>query len=264
MLCAKDRSERSAQLVSRRICSLISANSSEVIRAHAENGTFYITSRTLLLETGCRLSGKTAAVVMPEASFLEIDESDDWFVVERLLERQQQARLQERLAKIRCVLTDCDGVLTDGGMYYFETGGELIKFNTRDDKGFQLFREHGNLTGTVTGEAVEPMRRRAAKIQVVELHTGAHERMCVVAEICEQRKLSFEAILFIGDDINDLEAIRAVGVGCTVSDATERLKEAADYVTEAEGDRGAFREVAEMVLGENIFLQHTLANKQYA
>lgn len=216
-----------------------------------ENGAFYITSRTRLLSTGCRISGRTVAVKMPEACYFEIDEPEDWIVVERLLARQQRKRcsLRERLARIRCVLTDCDGVLTDGGMYYTETGDELKKFNTRDGKGFQLLREHGILTGIVTGEAVELVRRRAAKLQVDELHTGALDKMSVVAEICERRGLSFEEVLFIGDDINDLEVIQAVGAGCAVNDATECVKEAAVYVTKAEGGGGALREVAEMVVG---------------
>lgn len=216
-----------------------------------ENGAFYITSRARLLETGCRISGNIAAVEMPEASYFELDEPDDWIIVERLLASRNKTAcsLSERLSKIRCVLTDCDGVLTDGGMYYGESGEELKKFNTRDGMGFRLLQEAGILTGIITGEAVELVERRAKKLRVDELHLGATEKAAIIRDICERRNLSFEQILYIGDDTNDTEAIRTAGVGCAVSDALKEAKEAADYITCARGGEGAFREVAVMVLG---------------
>lgn len=215
-----------------------------------ENGAFYITSRTGLLQSGCRISGSITAVEMPEPSYFEIDDPEDWLIAEHLLARQQRksTALEERLSRIRCVLTDCDGVLTDGGMYYAESGDELKKFNTQDGMGFQRLREKGIITGIITGEDVELVKRRAKKLKVDELHMGIRNKLQTLREICDRRNLSLDRILYIGDDINDMETIRAVGVGCAVINAGKSVKEAADYVTMARGGAGAFREVAELVL----------------
>jgi len=215
-----------------------------------ENGAFYITNRKRLLETRCRISGRIFAVEMPESSYFEIDEPEDWELVEFLLKRQQRCEpiFSRKLEKIRCVLTDCDGVLTDGGMYYSEFGDELKKFNTRDGKGFQLLRDSGLITGIITGEDVKIVHQRGRKLLVDELHTGVSDKKEVLRQICERRQISFEEVLFIGDDINDMEVLKMAGFGCAVSDAEEVVKEAADYVTRSGGGRGAFREVAEMVI----------------
>ena len=152
-----------------------------------ENGAFYITSRERLLATQCRISGNIGTVEMPEETFFEIDEPSDWMIIETLMqiskEKEMRDNLSMKLQNIKCLLTDSDGVLTDGGMYYSETGDELKKFNTKDGKGFQLLREHGYLTGIITGEDVRLVKRRAEKLKVDILYMGVANKIEILHRI---------------------------------------------------------------------------------
>jgi N-acylneuraminate cytidylyltransferase len=146
------------------------------------------------------------------------------------------------------LLTDSDGVLTDGGMYYTENGDEMKKFNTKDGMGFQLLREKGIKTGIVTGENRELVKNRALKMKVDELHMGISNKIEVIRGICVKHNISLSDVAYIGDDINDIEVIKTVGFGCCVNDAMESVKEIAKYKTKANGGQGAVREVAELIL----------------
>ena len=114
-----------------------------------ENGAFYITSKTDLIKTGNRVSGNIKAVEMNEDTFFEIDEPSDWVIIEALMKKNGISAPCD-IPNIKLFLTDCDGCLTDGGMYYSEKGDELKKFNTRDGMGFALLRKRGILTGIIT------------------------------------------------------------------------------------------------------------------
>lgn len=144
--------------------------------------------------------------------------------------------------------TDSDGVLTDGGMYYSENGDELKKFNTKDGMGFKLLKENGFKTGIITGENIELVKRRAEKMKVDVVYLGINDKMKILNEICNKFDLKYNEIAYIGDDINDLEVIKAVGFGCTVNDGMECVKEVAEYITKVDGDKGAVREVVELIL----------------
>lgn len=214
-----------------------------------ENGAFYITSKKALLNTKCRISGNIAAVEMPEETYYELDEPTDWEIIECLLKKKSNSVLNDKITKkIKCVLADSDGVLTDGGMYYSENGDELKKFNTKDGMGFKLLKEAGIITGIITGENRELVRRRAEKMKVDEVYLGIQDKMKVLDEICTKYHLDYEEVAYIGDDINDLEVIKAVGLGCTVKNGMECVKEVAKIITDAKGGEGALREIAEIIL----------------
>ena len=150
-----------------------------------ENGAFYITSKKRLLETSCRVSGEICTVEMPDESYFEIDEPSDWIIVESLLrrDRKEQDYLSNKLGKIKCLLTDCDGVLTDGGMYYSENGDELKKFNTKDGMGFKLLKKLNFITGIITGEKIELVRRRAEKLKLDVIYLGVDDKMEILSQI---------------------------------------------------------------------------------
>lgn len=216
-----------------------------------ENGAFYITSKQRLLDKKCRLSGKIGIVEMSEETFFEIDEPSDWLIVEGLLKNSSKStNPTEKLRRIKCLLTDSDGVLTDGGMYYSEHGDEIKKFNTKDGMGFKLLKEAGFITGIITGENIELVRRRAEKMKVDEVYLGIKDKTKVLNEICAKYELKHEEIAYIGDDINDLDVIKVVGFGCTVKDGMQCVKEVADFITETKGGQGAVREVVELILGQ--------------
>lgn len=147
-------------------------------------------------------------------------------------------------------LTDCDGCLTDGGMYYSESGDELKKFNTKDGMGFGLLTESGIITGIITGEDTQIVKKRADKLQIDILKMGVKDKLPVILDLCKIYDISMEQIAYIGDDRNDLEVIRSVGFGCSVKNGHPEVRDSAAYVTQREGGQGAIREVVELLLRE--------------
>ncbi len=213
-----------------------------------ENGAFYIISKSLFLQTNCRLAGRIKTVEMSDDTYFEIDEPSDWIILEELMRKRQKRVLDIHIPEIRLFLTDSDGCLTDGGMYYSEQGDELKKFNTRDGMGFSLLKEHGILTGIITGEDTELVRRRAHKLQLDICKCGVKDKLTCIKEICNELNIDLENVVYIGDDINDLQVIENVGFGCCVSDAHNSLKSKAKYITKKGGGEGAIREIIDLIL----------------
>ena len=215
-----------------------------------ENGAFYITSRKSFTKSRCRISGNIRLCEMDEASYFEIDEISDWIIIEQLLKRrlENQNTRNASIPPIRMFLTDCDGCLTDGGMYYTENGDEIKKFCAQDGMGFQLLHEKGIVTGIITGEKRELNRRRAQKLNLDIYEDGVKDKLSVVNSICQKYKIDLVNVAYVGDDINDIEVIKAVGFGCSVANGTESVKKVSDYITRKTGGNGAIREVIEMLL----------------
>lgn len=206
-----------------------------------ENGAFYITSKKLLMESKNRISGNIKACEMREESFIEIDEPQDWIILESLMKKRENT--QKAKKTIRLVATDCDGVLTDGGMYYSESGDELKKFNTLDGMGFELLRNHGIKTAIITGESTELVKRRAQKLKVDDLIMGEKDKLGALKRLCEKYEISLEEAAYIGDDIFDIPAIEACGYGCAPQNALDEVKESAKFVTKLSGGKGCLREM---------------------
>ncbi len=151
-------------------------------------------------------------------------------------------------AKIKLILSDVDGVLTDGTMYLADDGQQTMRFHLRDGFGIRMWREAGGLFGLVTGRDVEAVRRRAAQIKADFLRQGIDDKLPVVDQIADELGLARDEICYVGDDLLDLRAVRAVGLGVAVADAAEEIRQAARYVTSVRGGRAAVREVIELVL----------------
>jgi len=157
--------------------------------------------------------------------------------------------LEKKLLGIKLLLTDCDGVLTDGGVYYGESGEILKKFNIRDGMGVERLRNFaGVTTGIVTGEFSPSVAKRAEKLKITELHLGAKDKPVVLNEILTRLNLKAEEVAFIGDDSNDQEIIKLCGFSACPADALSFIKESVDYICEAKGGEGCFREVAELII----------------
>lgn len=157
--------------------------------------------------------------------------------------------LQNKIAKIKLVLTDCDGVLTDTGVYYSEKGEVMKRFSIRDGMGVERLRNLLNIeTGIVTGEFSESVRKRAEKLKIKELHLGIKNKVLLLNEIMKRKKLKRENIAYIGDDMNDYEIMQKVGLAACPSDAMKEIIEISDYVCKNRGGFGAFREFAEMII----------------
>ena len=156
--------------------------------------------------------------------------------------------LQKSLQQIRLFATDVDGVLTDGGMYYAESGDEWKKFNTRDGMGIKLLQKAGIITAIVTQERTKLVARRAEKLTIPELHQGVLDKLSLVREMASRHGLTLSQVAYIGDDINDLETLKAVGFSATPADGMPQVAAAVDYICQKKGGEGAVREMIEMIL----------------
>jgi YrbI family 3-deoxy-D-manno-octulosonate 8-phosphate phosphatase len=152
------------------------------------------------------------------------------------------------LKQVRLFATDVDGVLTDAGMYYAESGDEWKKFNTRDGMGLKLLQRAGIVTAFVTMEDTKMVARRAAKLGIPELHQGARDKLSVLRDMAARHGLTLEEIAYIGDDVNDLEALRAVGFSAAPADGMPPVLNVVDYVCRKKGGEGAVRELVDMIL----------------
>ena len=152
------------------------------------------------------------------------------------------------LRGIKLFATDVDGVLTDAGMYYAESGDEWKKFNTRDGMGLKLLQRRGILTAIVTQERTKLVARRAEKLAIPELHQGVMDKLLCIREMAERHGLTLSQVAYIGDDINDLEALKAVGVSASPADGMPEVAAVVDYVCQKKGGEGAVREIVEMIL----------------
>lgn len=148
----------------------------------------------------------------------------------------------------KLIFTDIDGVWTDGGMYYDQTGNEWKKFNTSDSVGVVYCKMLGIPVCILTGEDTDIVRRRAEKLKVDFLYQGVRNKLTTAAQLCETLNISLKEVAFIGDDINDLALIKAVGVSGCPANAADYIKQEVTFVTDLEGGKGAFRNFVEIVL----------------
>ncbi len=157
--------------------------------------------------------------------------------------------LHEKAKHIKLLITDCDGVLTDAGVYYGENGEVLKKFNIRDGMGVERLRKLVNVeTAIITGEVSPSVAKRAEKLKITALHLGIKDKLAVLVQIMVNRNLTKNNIAYIGDDVNDIEIMQNVGLTACPSDAISFTKEVADYICENKGGEGCFREFAELII----------------
>src|SRR5213594_4574430 len=152
------------------------------------------------------------------------------------------------LKRIRLFAMDVDGVLTDAGMYYSESGEELKKFNTRDGMGIKLLQAAGLVTALITMEETKLVTRRAEKLAIPEVHQGARHKPAAMREVVARHGLTLQQVAYIGDDVNDLEVLNAVGFSAAPADALPVVRNAVEYVCRQKGGEGAVREVADLIL----------------
>jgi len=216
-----------------------------------ENGAFYINTVENILKSGNRLSGKIGVYEMPEYTATEIDEPDDWTILESLMQRHVLSKQQQEKKQIKLFLCDVDGTLTDGGMYYSETGDELKKFNTRDGMGFQLLREAGIKTGIITSENTKIVENRVKKLKIDYLRQSKRDggKVAAAKEICDELGISFNEVAYIGDDINCYELLSSVGIAACPADAIQKVRSIPNiHVVTRNGGEGCVREFIESLL----------------
>jgi 3-deoxy-D-manno-octulosonate 8-phosphate phosphatase (KDO 8-P phosphatase) len=153
-----------------------------------------------------------------------------------------------RARRIRLLLMDCDGVLTDGKVWLTEDFDEQKSFHTRDGQGLALMHRAGLLTGIISGRKSSAVDRRAHDLKIAYVHQFAKDKVQALDEILSEAAVSSDECAFIGDDLADIALMRRVGLAIAVADAARETKAVAHYVTEMNGGEGAVREVCELIL----------------
>lgn len=223
-----------------------------------ENGAFYINTVRNILDNKNRLSGKIGIYEMPEYTASEIDEPDDWIILENLMHKHVLQRQTNSVSftnnsnrqPIKLFLTDIDGTLTDGGMYYSENGDELKKFNTRDGMGINILRKNGIKVGIITSENCLLNQRRAEKLKLDYIRQGARneEKLAIAKEIAAKMGISMQEVAYIGDDVNCIELLSAVGIAGCPADANEKVKSIPGIkIMTKKGGEGCVREFCEII-----------------
>ena len=155
--------------------------------------------------------------------------------------------MNNKLPKL--ILTDIDGVWTDGGMYYDGTNMELKKFHTYDSAGVLLARYLGIPVGILTGENTQIVQRRADKLKVDYCFLGCKDKVAITIKLCEELGIGMSDVAYIGDDLNDMKLLRLVGWAGVPASAPEYVKELASISLLKGGGEGVFREFVEKILG---------------
>ena len=214
-----------------------------------ENGAFYISSVSDIKKTKNRISGDIATYKMPEFSYTEIDEPDDWIVAESLMKKFILKDKTPDFSKIKIFLSDVDGVLTDAGMYYTENGDEFKKFCTYDGMGFQLLQKTGIKVGILTTEDRELNRRRAKKLGLDFDFHGAKDKLQIVKNLCEKENVSLDEIAYIGDDVNCFELLSNAGISACPMNTVSKIKSIPNIIQlQKNGGDGVVREFVELIL----------------
>lgn len=160
---------------------------------------------------------------------------------------------------IKLVLSDIDGVWTDGGMYYSSTGEELKKFNTSDSAGVLFCKLLDIKVGIITGENVPMVQRRADKLNLDYAFLGAKNKVGIVEKLCAELGITLKEVAYIGDDINDMALLSKVGYSATPLNAPIYVQNVAQVTLPVRGGDGAFRAFVEKILIENNLLDEALS-----
>ena len=155
----------------------------------------------------------------------------------------------------KLVITDIDGVWTDGGMYYDQSGNEMKKFNTSDSGGVNFCKFLQIPIVIITGEDTNIVKNRAKKLNIDFLFQGITDKVMVASKIISDLGIHWEDVAFIGDDIGDYKLLQKVGISGAPNNASEYIKDMVDIVTKKNGGDGAFREFVEVIIGKEKTLE---------
>ncbi|HEX9180141.1 MAG TPA: HAD-IIIA family hydrolase, partial [Burkholderiales bacterium] len=166
--------------------------------------------------------------------------------------------LASRAARIRLLMLDVDGVLTDGRLYFGPSGEELKVFHSRDGHGLKMLRESGVELAIITGRSSRALERRAAELGIGRLYQGVEDKAAVMEELLSELGIERAAAACMGDDVVDLPLMRRCGLAFTVPDAPEIVRRHAHFVTRHAAGAGAVREACEVIMSAQGSLQKRL------
>ncbi len=156
--------------------------------------------------------------------------------------------LKERLSKIRLLVMDVDGTLTDGSMYYSSEGEQLKRFNVRDGMGIELLKKGNISTAIITSENSPIALARANKLKIENIEINCRDKSSALRNLASKLNMDLSEIAYIGDDVNDIHVMGICGFAACPFDSVESIKNIADYICKNSGGKGAVRELCEMIL----------------
>lgn len=214
-----------------------------------ENGAVYASTKAAFLDSKNRVSGKVGLVEMNEESYTEIDSIIDWEIVEKLLaNRLQQSKDHNR---IDYLVLDVDGVFTDGCVYFGAEGELMKKFDMRDGMGLEILRQNNVEVVALTAENSTLVEQRMKKLQIEHVFMGVKDKYSRLTQFLMDKRVSFDQVAYVGDDVNDLANICRVGWSFCPANGTEVVKQHADYILTHNSADGAIREVSEILMKYN-------------
>jgi 3-deoxy-D-manno-octulosonate 8-phosphate phosphatase (KDO 8-P phosphatase) len=158
------------------------------------------------------------------------------------------AEVDRRARRIRLLLMDCDGVLTDGRLELLENGDEQKTFHVRDGQGISLLHRAGLKTGIISGRTSSAVERRAQDLKMAYVRQYVKDKVKALEEIMAEADLSIDECAYIGDDLGDITVMNRVELAVAVADAVAETRQAAHYITDLRGGHGAVREVCDLIL----------------
>jgi 3-deoxy-D-manno-octulosonate 8-phosphate phosphatase (KDO 8-P phosphatase) len=157
-------------------------------------------------------------------------------------------RLVEHLRNVRLLVLDVDGVMTNGSLYYSDSGEEIKAFCVQDGQGIKLLQDSGIAIGIISGRTSALLARRAQNLGIVMLYQGREDKLTALNELCAAHGYRHAEIAYVGDDLPDIQVLKSVGVAFTVANAHDEVKRVAHACTRRTGGDGAVREVADFIL----------------
>jgi len=159
-----------------------------------------------------------------------------------------RAELVDHLKNIKLFSLDVDGVLTDGGLYYAEDGSEFRRFNVKDGMGIKMAQAAGIEFAIISASITPAIEHRAKRLGIDHVHIGCKSKIETLKGICDQLGIAMDAVVHMGDDMNDLPVFQAVGLALAPADAVGAVKNAANYVAETPGGQGCVREICDLAV----------------
>ncbi|MFQ5455679.1 MAG: KdsC family phosphatase [Nitrospirota bacterium] len=165
-----------------------------------------------------------------------------------IMNSKQRDRIVEKIKRIRFLLLDVDGVMTDGRIYIDSEGRESKSFNIYDGHGIYLLQEAGIKVGIITGRRSKVVDIRAKELGIDEVHQMAIDKGRVYESILSKYKLRDEEVAYMGDDLIDIPVLKRTGLSISVANAVKEVKDISDIITDKEGGYGAVREITDLIL----------------
>jgi len=220
-------------------------------KLYRENGAIYIISKKDLIKNKNRLCGKIGLYVMPQKRSFEIDEPEDFGLLNRIFPLIKDINFSSKiLSKLKLIIFDVDGVFTDGTVYLNKDGDELLKFSRLDGKGIELLLKKGFKISIISSENSEVVKKRMGKLNITDYYLGVKNKLEIYNKIKKKYKLKDSEVCFCGDDVADLEVLKKVGFSCCPHNAQLSVKKVCNYISNYEGGRGFVRDISNIIRGE--------------